>query len=254
MEVDSGRVLAMVSNPGFDPNAFDEETLDSDQLTSYFTDEAQPLFNRATQGQYPPGSIFKIISMSAALEAGVYSALSTFNCQHAYWTCNSVYLYDWTYSHGISASGTLTLPEGLMRSCNPWFYRWVRRFIPRAMRVRCQIWRAALVWDRRPGIGIAEASGNIPETAANCVTSSQMAIGQGEILATPLQIATFISAIANGGTLYRPALVEATKALNSDPVQLFESGGHGRAADLREDASDSSGSDAIGGGRFPRDS
>ncbi len=49
-----------------------------------------------------------------------------------------------------------------------------------------------------------------------------MAIGQGEILATPLQIATFISAIANGGTLYRPALVEATKALNSDPVQLFE--------------------------------
>ncbi|MBG0786301.1 MAG: hypothetical protein H0S79_14485, partial [Anaerolineaceae bacterium] len=222
MEVDSGRVLAMVSNPGFDPNAFDEDTLDSDLLTSYFTDDAQPLFNRATQGQYPPGSIFKIVSMSAALEAGVYSALSTFNCQHAYWTCNSVYLYDWTYSHGISASGTLTLPEGLMRSCNPWFYRVGETLYSEGYESALSDMAKGFGLGQETGIEIPEASGNIPETAANCVTSSQMAIGQGEILVTPLQIATFVSALANGGTLYRPALVEATKALNSDPVQLFE--------------------------------
>ena len=222
MEVDTGRVLAMVSNPGFDPNAFDEDTLDSDLLTSYFTDENQPLFNRATQGQYPPGSIFKIISMSAALETGIYSALSTFNCQHAYWTCDSVYLYDWTYTHGISASGTLSLPEGLMRSCNPWFYRVGETLYSEGYESTLVDMARDFGLGQETGIEIAEASGNIPETATNCVNNSQMAIGQGEILVTPLQIATFISALANGGTLYRPALVEATKALNSDPVQIFE--------------------------------
>ena len=75
---------------------------------------------------------------------------------------------------------------------------------------------------RETGIEISEASGNIPDAAANCVNSSQMAIGQGEILVTPLQIATFISAFANGGTLYQPSLVEMVKPLGADPVQVFE--------------------------------
>ena len=123
MEVDTGKVLALMSNPGFDPNAFDTETGDPELVTTYFTDENQPLFNRATQGQYPLGSIFKIISMSTALETEIYSQYSSFLCGHTYWTCDSVYLEDWTLAHGTSASGELTLPEGLMRSCNPWFYR-----------------------------------------------------------------------------------------------------------------------------------
>jgi len=227
MEVDSGRVLAMASNPGFDPNAFDEDTLDSELLTSYFTDQNQPLFNRATQGQYPPGSIFKIISMSAALEADIYSAYSTFNCQLSYWTCDSVYQYDWTYYHGVSSSGILTLPEGLMRSCNPWFYRIGETLYTEGYESGLSDMAKGFGLGRETGIEISEAGGNIPDTAPNCVTSSHMAIGQGEILVTPLQIARFISALANGGTLYRPSLVEMVKPLSSDPVQVFEPEGIG---------------------------
>jgi len=123
MEVDTGRVLALVSNPGFDPNVFDLGESDRELLDTYFTDEDQPLFNRATQGQYPLGSIFKTITMAAALESDVFQASSSFNCGHRLWVCDSVWLEDWTLSHGTAASGELTLIEGLMRSCNPWFYR-----------------------------------------------------------------------------------------------------------------------------------
>jgi cell division protein FtsI/penicillin-binding protein 2 len=78
MEADTGRVLALVSNPHFDPNAFDLTEIDRSLLESYFTDPAQPLFNRATQGQYPLGSVFKVISMSAGLESGLYRPGSRF--------------------------------------------------------------------------------------------------------------------------------------------------------------------------------
>ena len=222
MEVDSGRILAMASNPGFDPNAFDADSMDSELLTSYFSDEDQPLFNRVTQGQYPPGSIFKIISMAAALENEIYTQYSSYNCQHAYWTCDSVYLYDWTYSHGVASSGILSLPEGLMRSCNPWFYRIGETLYSEGYESALSDMAVGFGLGAETGIELPEAGGNIPETAANCVTSSQMAIGQGEILVTPLQIVNFVAALANGGTLYRPSLVEEIDPLTGDPIQVFE--------------------------------
>lgn len=208
MEVDTGKVLALVSNPGFDPNAFNDSTANGDLLTSYFMDEDQPLFNRATQGQYPLGSIFKIISMSTALETEIYSPYSSFNCGQSYWTCDSVTLYDWTWSHGTAASGILTLPEGLMRSCNPWFYRIGETLYTEGFENALSEMAFGFGLGAVTGIEIPEAAGNIPETASNCVTSAQMAIGQGEILVTPLQVASFVAAMANGGALYRPALVE----------------------------------------------
>ncbi len=222
MEVDTGRVLALVSNPGFDPNAFDLTGADSGLLESYFTNEDQPLFNRATQGQYPLGSIFKIVSMSAALEDKVFSASSTFNCQTTYWTCDSVYLDDWTLSHGTGASGLLSLPEGLMRSCNPWFYRIGETLYTEGFESALSDMARGFGLGAITGIEIPEAAGNIPETAANCVTSAQMAIGQGEILVTPLQVASFIAAMANGGTLHRAALVQKIEPPSGDPTFTFK--------------------------------
>lgn len=221
MEVDTGRVLALVSNPGFDPNAFDLTGADSGLLESYFTDEDQPLFNRATQGQYPLGSIFKTISMSAALEKKVFSATSSFNCQTTYWTCDSVYLEDWTLSHGTGASGLLTLPEGLMRSCNPWFYRIGETLYTEGFESALSDMARGFGLGAATGIEIPEAVGNIPETAANCVTSAQMAIGQGEILVTPLQVASYIAALANGGTLHRAALVQKIEPASGNPTYTF---------------------------------
>lgn len=221
MEVDTGRVLALVSNPGYDPNAFDLAEIDRSLLESYFSDEDQPLFNRATQGQYPLGSVFKIITMSTALETDLYQAYSTFNCGHSLWVCDSVTMYDWTYWHGTSSSGELTLQEGLMRSCNPWFYR-----------IGESLWgedREDALSDMALGFGlgaetgfeIGEATGNIPKEAVTCVENAQMAIGQGEILVTPLQVAVFMAALANGGTLYQPMLIDRIEPASGAQTVIF---------------------------------
>ena len=221
MEVDTGKVLALMSNPGFDPNAFDTETGDPELVTTYFTDENQPLFNRATQGQYPLGSIFKIISMSTALETEIYSQYSSFLCGHTYWTCDSVYLEDWTLAHGTSASGELTLPEGLMRSCNPWFYRIGETLYNEGFESALSEMAMGFGLGALTGIEIPEEPGNIPEVASNCLNNAQMAIGQGEILVTPLQVASFIAAMVNGGTLFSPALVEQIKPASGEATYEF---------------------------------
>ena len=222
MEVDSGRVLAMVSNPGFDPNAFDRAELEEGLLQSYFTDEDQPLFNRATQGQYPLGSIFKMISMSTALETSIFRPSSSFFCGSSLWVCDSITLYDWTYSHGVGASGELTLVEGLMRSCNPWFYRIGQRLFESGYEDALSQMAFDFGLGQETGIEIAEAGGNIPETAGTCVNSAQMAIGQGEILVTPLQVARFVGALANGGKLYQPTLVNSIQKASGEEVYSYQ--------------------------------
>ena len=222
MEINTGRVLAMVSNPGFDPNVFDKSETEAGLLQSYFTDPDQPLFNRTTQGQYPLGSVFKLISMSAALETNLYRAYSSFYCGQSYWVCDSVTLYDWTYSHGAAASGELTLVEGLMRSCNPWFYRIGEGLYQEGYEDALSQMALGFGLGNETGIEISEAAGNIPETAGTCVNSAQMAIGQGEILVTPLQVATFVSALANGGTLYRPTLVNSIETSSGEETMRFK--------------------------------
>jgi len=222
MEIDTGRVLAMVSNPGFDPNAFDKSETEGGLLQSYFTDPDQPLFNRATQGQYPLGSVFKMISMSAALEKNLYSQYSSFFCGQSMWVCDSVTLYDWTYAYGTGASGELTLVEGLMRSCNPWFYRIGQGLYQEGYEDTLSQMAFGFGLGKETGIEISEEAGNIPETAGTCVNSAQMAIGQGEILVTPLQVASFVSALANGGTLYRPTLVNSIEKPSGGEISRFE--------------------------------
>jgi len=221
MEVDTGRVLALVSNPHFDPNAFDLTEIDRSLLDSYLTNPDQPLFNRATQGQYPLGSVFKVISMSAALESDLYRSGSSFFCGHSLWVCDSVTLYDWTLGYGVAASGELNLLEGLMRSCNPWFYRIGEDLFSSGMDGVLSDMAFGFGLGARTGIDIPEAAGNIPEMAGTCVNSAQIAIGQGEVLVTPLQVASFFAGLANGGTMYRPALVESIRPGSGEATYEF---------------------------------
>ncbi len=221
MEVETGRILALVSNPAFDPNAFDLTYMDPRLLESYFLDEDRPLLNRATQGQYPLGSVFKIITMAAAMETDLYDASSSFVCGQSLWVCESVTLYDWTYSHGVAASGELTLPEGLMRSCNPWFYRIGERLFDEGLTTTLSEMAVGFGLGMPTGIDINEARGNIPETAGTCVNSAQMAIGQSEILVTPLQVTRFVAALANGGKIYRPTLVESVRPDSGPATYTF---------------------------------
>ncbi|MFL7814415.1 MAG: penicillin-binding transpeptidase domain-containing protein, partial [Anaerolineales bacterium] len=123
MEMDTGRILAMASTPHFDPNAFNSDYYNSSFLLQeyYKPDQKSPFLNRATQGLYPLGSVFKIITMAAALETGEFTAGDIYDCGYFFEELPGIRLNDWTYDHFLEddktqPSGTLTLSEGLMRS------------------------------------------------------------------------------------------------------------------------------------------
>jgi len=109
----------------------------------------------------------------------------------------------------------------LMRSCNPWFYRIGEDLFMEGMEDALSEMAFGFGLGTETGIEINEAAGNIPETAGTCVNSAQIAIGQGEVLVTPLQVVSYFAALANGGTLHRPSLVQEIRSASGETIETF---------------------------------
>src|SRR6185436_84932 len=99
IERDTGRVLAMASSPHYDPNLFEPTNPNNLLLTELLNDTEQPLVNRAAQSEYPLGSVFKIMTFSAALESGLYLPETTYDCQYEWTKLPDQVRYDWTWEH-----------------------------------------------------------------------------------------------------------------------------------------------------------
>jgi penicillin-binding protein 2 len=232
LERDTGAVLAMASTPDFDPNLFDTSNPNSASgLSELFQVPNDPLLNRATVGAYPPGSVFKTITMAAALESGVYGPDTIYNCGLEFTELPGITLYDWRYERGLGGWGEITLQQGLERSCNPYFYHIGLDLHSRGMETAISDMAVAFGLGETTGIEIGEQGGLVPgpETKLELFgeewTSSdsvQLAIGQSFLQVTPLQVARMAAAIGNGGTLYQPQIVDRVQSAEGEILSEFE--------------------------------
>lgn len=222
LDVHTGEILAITSQPTFDPAQF-ARGLTTKEWRDLQANPLNPLQNRAISGQYPPGSIFKIVTALAALKAGVATPNTSVVCE------GSVKLGSHTFRcWKRGGHGTTNLHKALKESCDVWFYKVAQDVgIDRI---------AAMA--RELGLGSAlglpmdmEKDGLIPDRAwkkKRYGTSwyrgetLNAAIGQGYILTTPLQLATMTAAVANGGTVFRPHIIKRIEDRINDTVQNTE--------------------------------
>jgi penicillin-binding protein 2 len=202
MDARSGAVYALASYPGFNQVAAARDPGYLARLLSS-GNPARPLLDRATQGLYPAGSTFKPIVAEAALASGVITPWTTFPCTGSLAVGNTVF---YNVEPGINA--ILTLPEALQISCDTWFYRLGLALYDQRTPV-LQRWGWLLGVGHPTGIDLpGEAAGSLPP-APYPGDEVNLAIGQGELLVTPLQLAVAYAALANGGTVVRPHVADA---------------------------------------------
>ncbi len=217
----TGEILAMVSRPSYDPNLF-AQRLSGEEWQRIATDPSHPLQNRAFQAQYPPGSVFKLMVAIAGLESGALTPETKFNCPGHFYLGN-VKFDDWKKG----GHGTLDLRGAIVNSCNVYFYQaGLRVGIEEITRVS-----RAFGLGEPPGLGLGdEAKGHLPNpqprrrgqpgwSAGNTVVAS---IGQGLVVTSPMQLLAMVSAIANGGTIYRPWVVKKIAALSGEVLDEYE--------------------------------
>jgi penicillin-binding protein 2 len=215
----TGGILAMVSSPGFDPNVLTGSSR-GENYVKLLRDPAKPLFNRAIQAMYPPGSTFKPLDALVALDEGVITPSFGINCVGYYYGCGRV-LHCTEHWAGHSKD----LETAIAYSCNSYFFDVFRKIIDHTRNVENGLveWKKymnSFGLGHRLGLDIpGESSGYIPDTSHydkifgrghwNSCTIVSCGIGQGEVLETPLQIANGVCLIANHGYYYTPHFVNS---------------------------------------------
>ena len=207
VDVKTGAVLAASNYPSFDQNLY------ATQYSEYSSDPSLPLFNRALQGLYTPGSTFKPAVAVAALDSGLINQYSTVYC-------NGVYNYFKDYHprctrHGHS--GNIDVITAIKWSCNIFFYDVGRRLTSDVY----DAYAYKLGLGQRTGVEVGEALGRLTtKNDSNYIASLdvQAAIGQGNTVVTPIQLATYAATLANNGTRYRTHFVKAILDTNTGEV------------------------------------
>ncbi len=208
MDPRNGDILAMVSTPAFEIDRF-TGTIDRNAWLRVVQDPNHPLLNRTIQSQYPPGSIFKMVVAAAGLQEGTLAPTDRVHCTGEFhlgaWT-----FHDWKKE----GHGSVDLMKGIRDSCDVYFYTAGLKVGAPAIAK----WATAFGFAAPTGIDFGgEKPGLIPQPRMSrrgraapwhAGETVNMAIGQGAVLVTPMQVARFMAAFANGGVLWKPRLVQ----------------------------------------------
>ncbi len=227
MNPQSGAVLSMVTIPSFDNNLFAKGVSQTD-YQKLLDDPGKPLFNRATNGTYPSGSIIKPLEASAALQEGTITKTTSFNTPAAI-TIGQYVFPDWK-DHSYESTN---VERAIAESNNVFFYSVGGGYGPiQGLGVeRLKKYFNLFGLGNDTGVDLpSEASGLVPDPAWKKKVQGadwyigdtyHEAIGQGDLLVTPLQMVTAVSAIANGGRLYQPQIAKEFRDSSGNLVQSF---------------------------------
>ncbi|MCY7287160.1 MAG: penicillin-binding protein 2 [Cryobacterium sp.] len=215
----TGRILAMVSKPSYDPNLLtvhDNQQV-TDSYQSLLNDAGDPLINRAIKALNPPGSVFKLVVVTAALESGKFTPESTFPNPATFQLPGSSAIVINSGGDTCGGGDTVTIATALRLSCN----------IPLA-ELGLQLGDKA-IRDTAEKFGFnsdystpLDVSKSVYPTVLDDAQTALSAFGQTDVRATALQMAMVSAAIANGGQLMTPNLVDKVTAPNLSPIQVFE--------------------------------
>ena len=220
IEPDTGRILALASSPAFNQNAF-VDGMSGEQWRALNSNPDHPMVNKAIQGTYPPASTYKIVTAIAGLEEGVIEADTTFQCPGHFKFGDRVFRCWKKGGHG-----KVNVVQALEQSCDVFFYQ-----VGLKLGIDRLAWHAkACGLGAHTGIKLdREKIGLIPTAAWKKRRfgipwqqgeTLSVAIGQGYNLVTPLQMAVLTAAIANGGTRYRPTILDRIEMASGE--QLYE--------------------------------
>jgi penicillin-binding protein 2 len=218
MDPSNGGILAFVSKPDYDPSILSGVT-PADLWSELQLNAEKPLFNRASLTRYPPGSTFKMVLAAAALEEGIIDENYRINCSGGFRFGNRTFT-------DLHVHGSTNVVEAIQKSCNVFFYQLM-------LKVGFDKWNE---YGRRFGFGLPtntdtgeETTGLLPSTEYYDSRYGKgkwtqgflisLAIGQGEVGVSPLQMARYAAALANGGIVYRPHAVEFIRNKETNTVE-----------------------------------
>jgi len=220
MDPSTGQILALVSSPTFDQNFF-VSGMSHKQWNDLISNPDRPMENKAIQAEYPPASVFKIVTVMAGLEEGVIDEETTFNCPGSYRYGDRTFN---CWKRG--GHGSVNVVKALAESCDVFFYN-----LGQELGVdRIAHYAKACGLGSPTGINLGhEACGLIPTTEWKRKHTGEswhggetlsVAIGQGYDLVTPLQVGVLIAAVANGGIIYSPQILKTIETAQGELIKI----------------------------------